>query len=116
MDSTTTIANFDSFQYLLGNKYEIIQILGQGAYGLVFLARQQGSGQVRAIKFLDQVFFNAYEAKKVCREIQIMRYLSKRPADNIYTVQLLDIQIPLSQEAQQVTDFDQLFLVEEYFG
>ena len=63
------------------------------------------------------MFYNAYEAKKVCREIQLMRYLSKQK-DNIFTVRLYDLIIPPLQEGQDSEDilFNEIFLVQEYFG
>lgn len=73
---------------------------------------------MRAIKLIKDVFYNAYEAKKVAREIQIMRLLSKQKK-NIYTVKLKDVIIPPVQEGQQQVEgliFKDLFLVQEHFG
>ena len=84
------------------------------------LARHRANGKMTAVKLINEVFYNSYEAKKVCREITLMRHLSKQKL-NIYSVKLFDVIVPPSDENLSLPSkssllFDSLFLVEEYFG
>ena len=75
-------------------------------------------GVTHAIKHINDVFYNTYEAKKVCREISLMRNLS-RNAFNIYTVKLLDVFIPQKGQTSNLNNgmlFDDLMLIQEHFG
>jgi serine/threonine protein kinase len=65
------------------------------------------TGEPVAIKQLTQFIDNAYEFKKVLREIQIMRMLSEM-RNNIFTTKLMDIIIP------EESGFDSVFLVMNY--
>ena len=56
--------------------YELLEQIGSGSYGEVIKARHRKSGKVCAIKYIKDIFYNANEAKKVFREISILRKLS----------------------------------------
>ena len=102
-------------------EYELLEKLGEGTYGLVIKAKHRESGKVCAIKHIKDVFYNIYEAKKVLREIHILRKLSLETS-NLFLVKLLDVIVPpLDTESQQGSSdpallFNSLFLVQEYFG
>ena len=82
----------DAWKFL-ETEYELQDILGQGTYGQVIKAKHRETGKVCAIKHIKDVFYNIYEAKKVLREIHILRKLSAETS-NLFMVKLLDVIIP----------------------
>ena len=80
----TAADEMDRAWKFIEEEYEILDIIGSGSYGQVVRARQRETGHILAIKLIKDVFYNTYEAKKVLREILIMRKLSQEGA-NIFT-------------------------------
>ena len=72
-------------------------MIGEGTYGQVVKAKHRKTGQIYAIKLIKDIFHNEQHAKQVCRELKIMRHLSK-DEDNIYTVKLHDVIITSTNE------------------
>ena len=70
--------------------YKLQKKLGSGSYGQVIRAVHLPSQRTVAIKLIENIFKDDYEAKKMIREIQIMRKLSQFK-DNQYTIKLFDI-------------------------
>lgn len=66
------LPNQHAWEYVAAH-YDILEIIGEGSYGKVVKAMHKETGEYRAIKYIEEALFNAYEAKKVCREIQILR-------------------------------------------
>lgn len=106
--------------------YEIIRKLSDGSYSQVIKAKNRRTGQLCAIKFIKDVFENEEHAKNVCRELKVMRHLS-REKNNIYTPNLLDVIIPIKdkntdsgfkrlQTINDRTNLDKIMIVQEYFG
>lgn len=58
--------------------------MGQGSFGQVVKAQDLKTGEFVAIKLIERVFEDAYHSKKVLRELQILRQLSKI-ANNEFT-------------------------------
>ena len=75
----------------------MISHLGTGAFGEVVLAKNRETGDKVAIKLITDVSKTPYGARKVLREIVLLRKLSECP-NNIFTVKLLDVIIPPSKE------------------
>ena len=107
--------------------------MGQGSFGYVVKAKHRTTVKVYAIKMIKDIFHNSYEAKKIAREMQIMRHLSKEKY-NIFTVKLRDVIIPpleideCEKEERADSDekkpsmlsygellFNKIFLVMDYF-
>lgn len=65
--------SLDQAWLYVNGQYELIEKIGEGSYGQVMKAKHAQTGQLHAIKHIKEVFYSSYEAKKVCREIQIMR-------------------------------------------
>ena len=111
-----------AWQYVTAN-YDVVQTLGEGSFGKVVKAINKETGEVCAIKYIEDALFDAYEAKKLCREIQILRQLSKHKS-NIHTVKMFDVIIPpknptgtqIAPPHSKKLIFDDVFLVQEYFG
>ena len=74
-------------------KYKIIEILGKGAYGTVVKAIDRKSERLVAIKLINGLSASSYDARKVLREVKILRKLSEIQ-ENVFTVNLLDIILP----------------------
>lgn len=77
----------DEIESHLLEKYEVIDKLGQGAYGIVWKAIKRKNNRVVAIKKVFDAFHNATDAQRTYREIMILQGL--RGHSNI--TQLLSI-------------------------
>ena len=66
MDQSQQLPN--SWAYV-SKDYEILEIIGQGAFGQVARAKSRSSGKTYAIKMIQNVFHSSYETKKILREI-----------------------------------------------
>ena len=76
-------------RFLIDERYELIKPIGHGAYGVVVSARDTATGGKVAIKKIPCVFDDAVDAKRVLREIKLLRHFRH---DNI--IGLLDLQSP----------------------
>jgi len=65
-------------------KYEIIQKLGKGAYGIAWKVRDRNSGVILALKKIFGAFQNATDAQRTFREIIFLQHLSEH--ENIITL------------------------------
>eukprot|EP01084_Bolivina_argentea_P157430 274353_1 len=89
----------------LDGRYEFIRYLGHGAYGYVAEGRHIATGKKVAIKKILRIFHNRIDAKRLLRELKILRVL--RGLDSI--VQLIDILPPPNFDT-----FNQIILVFEF--
>jgi len=60
----------------LEGKFKVIRYLGKGSYGTVFVAEELATGKQVAIKKIPRCFDNLTNAKRLLREIKILRMLS----------------------------------------
>lgn len=74
-------------------KYEVLEIIGEGAFGQIAKAKKRMTGKIYAIKRISSVFSSLYKAKQVMREISILHQLSLQK-DNPFTVRLFDVLLP----------------------
>lgn len=58
-------------------EYEFIKLIGMGSYGEVVQAKHRATGQIVAIKLIEDLFKNSYDSKKIVREIQILRQFTQ---------------------------------------
>jgi serine/threonine protein kinase len=63
-------------RFEISSRYEPIGVVGVGAYGLVVSANDLEGGRRVAIKRVDGLFENLTDAKRILREIRLMRCLS----------------------------------------
>jgi serine/threonine protein kinase len=84
-------------------RYEIIDTIGTGAYGVVVSAYDTISKTRVAIKKIEKAFEHSTFTKRTLRELKILRLLRH---DNI--IRMLTIQLPTSRE-----DFDEIYVVSE---
>ena len=78
-----------SFEIL--QKYTLIRPVGQGAYGVVISAQDSDTGRKVAIKKIHHAFRDTLDAKRLLREIKLLRQLRH---ENI--ISIVDILPPAS--------------------
>ena len=100
LEETRTIAVDSKTDYEVPRSLEFIRKVGSGAYGVVASFRQQNTGEKVAVKKITNAFDDLIDAKRILREIKILRQLSH---DNI--IRILDIFPPASP------DFEDIYIV-----
>jgi mitogen-activated protein kinase 1/3 len=70
----------------VGNDYACIKLLGKGGYGYVVEAIHKPSGKRVAIKKMDEVFCNRSHARRILREITLLRRLKNKAVVDIIEV------------------------------
>lgn len=58
------------------DKFEIIQKMGRGAYGIVWKSRDKATGKIVALKKVFDAFQNATDAQRTYREVMYLKQLS----------------------------------------
>lgn len=71
--------NIESLDRQILRRYEIIQKVGKGAYGVVWRAMDKQTQQVVALKKVFGAFQNATDARRTYREISFLRQLKGHP-------------------------------------
>lgn len=82
------------------NRYELLETVGEGTYGVVFKCRQRSTGKIVAVKRFKNFKANAYIRCTMMRELRTQQLLKGEP----YVVQLMEA----------FKENDRLFLVMEY--
>ena len=57
------------------NKYEVLGVVGEGAYGIVLKCRNKTSGEIVAIKKFKEIEEDETVRKITLREVKILRML-----------------------------------------
>ncbi|TVU10664.1 hypothetical protein EJB05_44208 [Eragrostis curvula] len=85
------------------NRYEILEVIGKGSYGLVCSANDTHTGEKVAIKKIHNIFEHISDAARILREIKLLRLL--RHPD---IVEIKHIMLPPSKR-----DFKDIYVVFE---
>ncbi|CAI5734301.1 unnamed protein product [Hyaloperonospora brassicae] len=80
-----------STKFRVYRRYQLIRAIGHGAYGIVIAASDRVTGKSVAIKNVPRTFDDLVDAKRIVREIRLMRHL-RHP----HVVSLLDVMRPAS--------------------
>ncbi|OQR99317.1 mitogen-activated protein kinase [Thraustotheca clavata] len=72
-------------------RYQLIRAVGHGAYGVVIAASDQVTGNAVAIKNIPKTFDDLIDAKRIVREIRLMRHLT-----HPHIIHVLDVMRPPS--------------------
>ena len=59
------------------DKYEILQKMGRGAYGIVWKSKDKATGRIVALKKVFDAFQNATDAQRTYREVMYLQQLKK---------------------------------------
>jgi mitogen-activated protein kinase 1/3 len=94
---------FAGSTFIVEKKYEFIKRLGQGAYGVVCSCLDKEANRKVAMKKIPNAFEDLIDAKRIVREIKLLRFFKHK---NI--VGLLDVDKPESQ-----TGFDDIYFATE---
>eukprot|EP00826_Nyctotherus_ovalis_P055605 TRINITY_DN739_c0_g2_i1.p1 TRINITY_DN739_c0_g2~~TRINITY_DN739_c0_g2_i1.p1 ORF type:complete len:265 (+),score=92.89 TRINITY_DN739_c0_g2_i1:125-919(+) len=89
--------------FTVPKRYEYIKVIGQGAYGVVCAALDRVKSRKVAIKKVPNAFADLIDAKRIVREIQILKFYSH---ENI--ISLLDV---LKPDAR--TGFEDIYFVND---
>ncbi|KAK9473824.1 kinase-like domain-containing protein [Dipodascopsis tothii] len=98
----TTAAAPRKVLFNVSDQYQILDVIGEGAYGVVCSARHIPSGQAVAIKKITP-FDHAMFCLRTLREMKLLRYFNH---ENI--ISILDIQKPKNYES-----FTEVYLIQE---
>lgn len=71
----TTLQSIGQQQWQLGTRYELLKVLGYGSFSAVCLALDKETGEKVALKRIGNVLHSPEQAKRVLREICILRRL-----------------------------------------
>ena len=63
-------------KFKVGNSYTLIKEIGSGSFGDVVLAVHRVTGKRVAIKKIDELFTYVADAKRMLREVLILRQLA----------------------------------------
>lgn len=88
----------------ISQNFQVIQVVGEGAYGVVCLAIHKPTGIKVAIKKLEP-FEKPLFCLRALREIKLLTYFKKH--ENI--ISIFDVQKPLNFE-----NFNEIYLIQEY--
>ena len=88
-------------EFIIDERYEYIKQIGVGAYGVVISCYDKKTNRNVAIKKVGNAFEDLIDAKRIVREIKLLRYFKH---DNI--VSLIDIQKPPSR-----TGFEDIYII-----
>lgn len=83
--------------------YDIVEVVGRGAYGVVVAAKDSRTNQMIAIKKIKKAFEHKIFAKRTLRELKILRLLKH---DNILNLQ--NLLLPLARE-----NFQDIYMLSE---
>jgi serine/threonine protein kinase len=93
----------------ISQKYKILQVIGKGSYGCVSKAKCIETGEIVALKVMQNKSSTEYEFIKLLREIKIMRGLNEILSDsfndeNPFVAKLLDIICPSLNSSQKLSE------------
>ena len=91
-------------QFHVPQKYSLIRPIGHGAYGVVISAQDKDLDRKVAIKKVPRAFEDPVDAKRILREIKLMR---KFVHENV--IRIIDIIPP----APNADDFDDIYIVQD---
>ena len=91
----------DISEETIGSKYEVVQLLGQGAFGKVYLAVDKKNQKYVAVKAIP----NLQGREKILREVNFLRMLSYQPCD---------VNILCYHDVLYDKDDENVYLVTEY--
>mmetsp|Transcript_23531 Transcript_23531/g.43702 ORF Transcript_23531/g.43702 Transcript_23531/m.43702 type:complete len:565 (-) Transcript_23531:298-1992(-) len=87
-------------------RYTLVNVIGQGAYGVVVAANDSVTGNQVAIKRIRGVFDNIIDGKRILREAKLLRFLNHPNISHI-----IDLMRPAPVPGMSVKKFDDVYIV-----
>ena len=97
------VVTFAGTEWAIDPKYKLVKKVGSGAYGFVCAADDAKTGKACAIKKVAKVFEDMVDAKRILREIRLMRQFEHPNVVKLYDV----------MEPPYIEDFEDLYIVTE---
>ena len=92
--SIKTASAPDDWSYL-EPRYKFLEVAGRGGFGTVYKAKDRQLRQIVAVKHIKDIFKHNYAAKKVFRELSILKQLSNLDFKCNFIAKLLKVVIPV---------------------
>lgn len=89
--------NIAGTTFIYDQKYEYIKQIGIGAYGIVISCLDTETGEKVAIKKITNAFEDLVDAKRIYREIKLLKFLKH---ENI--ISLIDVPIPENKNFEDI--------------
>ena len=93
---------------VIGNRYEVIELIGRGAMGQVFLVHDRDLDEKTALKLLPRELFNKSQATSIKEEIRLARRITHRNILRTFDMGNWDIYTYISMEYVAGYDLDLL--------
>ena len=93
---------------VIGGRYEVLELIGQGAMGLVFLVQDRDLDEKTALKLLPRDLFNKNDAVSIKEEIRLARRITHRNILRTFDMGNWDIYTYISMEYVAGYDLDVL--------
>ena len=82
--SSFQISQVGYSRFFIDRRYQSLSPIGDGSYGFVASGVDQISGEKVAVKKVKDVFADSVDAKRILRELKLLRHFSKH--ENIITI------------------------------
>ena len=93
---------------VIGNRYEVLELIGRGAMGLVYLVHDQDLDEKAALKLLPRELFDSNSAVSIKEEIRLARRITHRNILRTFDMGNWDKYTYISMEYVAGYDLDQL--------
>jgi mitogen-activated protein kinase 1/3 len=87
--------------FILDERYELIKKIGHGAYGVVVSAYDRQTNMKVAIKKVPRAFDDLVDAKRILREIKLLKFF-----DHENITRIMDVQRPPAR-----TGYDEIYII-----
>ncbi|KAJ1462308.1 kinase-like domain-containing protein [Pelagophyceae sp. CCMP2097] len=95
-----TMVHFSGTDWFVDPKYKLLKKVGSGAYGLVVAADDVSCGKQVAIKKVANAFEDMVDAKRILREVRLMRQFNHPNVIKLYDI----------MEPPYIDDFEDLYI------
>jgi len=98
-----TMVHFSGTDWFVDPKYKLLRKVGSGAYGFVVAADDVSTNKKVAIKKISNAFEDMVDAKRILREVRLMRQFNHPNVVRLYDI----------MEPPYIEDFEDLYIVTE---
>mmetsp|Transcript_19268 Transcript_19268/g.29555 ORF Transcript_19268/g.29555 Transcript_19268/m.29555 type:complete len:171 (+) Transcript_19268:145-657(+) len=118
-ETTTHELNLKPIWRAVQHQYRLNMRLGKGAFGDVIQAECKASGQVVAVKLIENYCKSEYTCVKVARELQLMKGLKDNKQAYLFIPEIIDVIQPTPKQKQELlkdeeAEQEHIFIIMEY--